>query len=128
MFMLRITLVLIAMATLFPGLAGQAREETSTSRIQPLQRFLGSVHVSKREVRVAIHTWLIPNAQKIEKLNLPTSGFTVVELRGGSLVTIINGKREKRTGSSFWTAGSFSTMSIETEEDSAAIQTTTFSQ
>ena len=45
----------------------------------------------------------------------------VVELRGGTVVTIIGGKRVKRRPAEFWTVPAASSMALETEDDSAAI-------
>jgi hypothetical protein len=92
--------------------------------VERLERFHGTVRIADKDVSVAIDTWLIPSGQKVAALPLPLRGPMVVELRGGTVVTIIGGKRVKRRPGEFWTVPAASSMALETEDDSAAIATT----
>jgi hypothetical protein len=100
------------------------RAQTRPPDIQHIERFRGSVRLAGKDVRVAIDTWLLPNATTIENLALPLHGNTVMELRGGSLFTTIAGQRLKRSAGDFWTVPSTSPVRLETEDDSAALQST----
>lgn len=96
--------------------------------VERLERFHGTVRIGDKDVSVAIDTWLIPNGQKIDALPLPLRGSMVVELRGGTIVTIIGGRRVKRRPGEFWTVPAASSMALETKDDSAAIATTVFAE
>ncbi|MBK9316847.1 MAG: hypothetical protein IPM55_21765 [Acidobacteria bacterium] len=47
----------------------------------------------------------------------------LTQLRGGALTTIINGQRQGRREGEFWTLPSERLLGLETEDDSAIIQT-----
>jgi hypothetical protein len=68
-----------------------------------------------------IRNWTIDNRRKIA--HFPEEGFLIVQLRAGELVTVIDGKRQERKSDEFWTVPVGSSMSIETGNDSAVIQT-----
>jgi hypothetical protein len=70
-----------------------------------------------------MHQWIIRGRQKIAALELPMRGTMIVHLRGGSLTTVIDGRRQERAEGEFWTVPAGSTLGIETEDDSAIIQT-----
>jgi hypothetical protein len=107
-------------ALLLAGLVARA----APAPVQRIERFAGAVRVGDKDVQVAIDTWLLPNATKVDALSLPLKGSVVVELRGGSIVTIIEGHRQSRTAGDFWALPAGSTMGLETGDDSAALQTT----
>lgn len=121
---LTVFLTVVAAAPIFslPGPTPSGRTAPVPSR--RIERFSGTIRVGGREVRVAIDTWLIPNGEKIEALDLPLRGLMIAELRGGSIVTIIDGRRVKRRPGDFWTVPPTSRMALQTEEDSAALAVT----
>jgi hypothetical protein len=93
---------------------------------QPIERFSGPVGVragdgSSRDVQVVVRNWIIDNRRRIA--SFPEQGFLLVQLTGGALVTVIDGQRTERKSGEFWTVPAGSTMSIETGDDSAALQT-----
>ena len=93
---------------------------------KPLERFSGRVTIRARdgaskEVQVVVRNWIIDNRRKIARF--PEQGFLVVQLRGGEVVTTIDGERRERKSDEFWTVPAGSTMSIETGDDSATLQT-----
>ena len=93
---------------------------------KPIERFSGPVTVrapdgTSQQVQVVVRNWIVDNRQKIARF--PEEGFLIVELTGGELVTIIDGQRLERKSGQFWTVPAGSTMSIETGNDSAALQT-----
>ena len=95
---------------------------------KPIERFSGPVTVrardgSSRDVQVVVRNWIIDNQQKIARF--PEEGFVIVQLTGGELVTVIDGQRRERKSGEFWTIPAGSAMSIETGDDSAALQTVT---
>jgi len=92
----------------------------------PIERFSGPVTVrardgSARVVQVVVRNWIVDNRQKIARF--PEEGPVIVQLTGGELVTIIGGQRQERKSGEFWTVPAGSTMSLETGNDSAALQT-----
>lgn len=100
------------------------RAQTRSPDIQRIERFRGSVRLAGKDVRVAIDTWLVPSDTTIEKLALPLQGNTVMELRGGTVFTSIDGARLKRSAGDFWTVPPTTPVRLETENDSAALQST----
>jgi hypothetical protein len=119
-----VLLAIVAAAPLFSLPEPTPSRRTGSVPSKRIERFDGTIRVADREVRVTIDTWLIPNGQNIEGLDLPLRGLTIVELRGGSIVTIIDGRRVKRRSGDFWTVPPTSRMALQTEDDSAALATT----
>jgi len=65
--------------------------------LKPTQSFDARVMVRGRggilkPVTLSIRDWIIPNRQRIAKF--PEKGLLVIQLRAGSLTTIIGGKRQ----------------------------------
>ena len=90
------------------------------------ERFVGTLTLRRpqpRQVSVAIHHWIIRSRQQIAALELPVKGLAIVQLRGGSVVTTVGGERRKRTEGEFWTVPAGTAMGVETEDDSAILQT-----
>jgi hypothetical protein len=116
-----VTAVVFAAVGIAPPL--RAQSPAAVSLLQPIERFVGTTRLRGKEVRVAIQNWSMINRQKIDALKLPLRGLTVVQLRGGRIITIIDGKRQKRRAGEFWTVPPSSKMGLETEDDSATIQT-----
>jgi quercetin dioxygenase-like cupin family protein len=117
---------IIASAALAISSFGVAFAQERLAPYARTERFAGTLTLRRpqsREVNLVIHQWIIRSRQKIAALDLPMKGVVVVQLRGGSLVTIIGGERRKRTEGEFWTVPPGTTMGIETEDDSAIVQT-----
>ena len=96
-------------------------------RLAPIDRFDGPVTFRARDgqprtVRVVVRNWTIPNRQQIARF--PEEGFLIVQLRGGQLTTVIAGQRQERKEDEYWTVPAGVSMSIETGNDTATIQTT----
>jgi gentisate 1,2-dioxygenase len=126
MIMLVVAATMVAWLEAAPA---QAVDASTTADVQRIPRFEGVVpnralRAAGKEQRISIDTWLIPNRQAVHSLAVPLRGDTVFELRGGSLVTVINGKRQKRQAGDFWTVPAGASISLETDNDSAALQTT----
>ena len=125
--MLRLPIALVCLTTLLLGLS-LAQEPAAQSQIRPTERFNGTVSVRMRngeraQVRVAVHNWIIHGGQKNLTLPFPAQGFLIAQLRSGEAFTVINGQRQERREGEFWTVSSEKSMAIETEDDSAIIQT-----
>jgi len=73
-----------------------------------------------KRVTLTIRNWIIQNRQRIPVF--PEQGLLVIQIRAGSLTTIINGQRQDRGPDDFWTVPSGTTMAIETGEDSVILQ------
>jgi hypothetical protein len=131
----RLTVLILATA-LAAGLAvGTSAQEATdeTPKLEPLERFDGTLDVAPaaeaagaqpsatQERRITIRNWIIPGGYKSERFEV--EGFAVVQLRGGEIVTVIDGERKERSEDEFWTIPAGTTMGIETEDDSAILQT-----
>ncbi len=123
--------VALALALSKPLPAQQRPGASSGPHLRLTERFVGTAKLRQpplQEVRIAIYNWSIDERQKIAALDSPVKGMMIVQLRGGSLITIIGGKRQKRRTEEFWTIPAGVTMGIETEDDTAVIQTIVIAQ
>lgn len=76
-----------------------------------------------RETNVRIQNVAIVGGQKVESIGLRSNGIVIMQLRGGELTTVIDGKRQERKEGEFWTVPAGAKISFETEDDTATIQT-----
>ena len=114
------------LATAAPAQA--PREEHSFDAavaLKPAKSFDGTAMVraksgTPKQVALSVRNWIIPNRQKIAKF--PEQGLLVIQVRAGSLVTIIDGKRQQRGADEFWTVSPGATLAIETQQDSVILQ------
>lgn len=100
--------------------------EDAAALRKPFERFEGTVTLRMKDgkvkqLQVVARNWIIDNRRNIA--SFPDKGFMIVELRGGDLTTVIDGKRQKRKEGEFWTVPTGSSMGVETDNDSAVIQT-----
>jgi quercetin dioxygenase-like cupin family protein len=107
-----------------------ALAQAPAAPLKPLERFDGTLRFRAQpgearapEAGVRVDNWIIDGRQKIDRFPLPAQGFVIVQLRGGTLTTTIDGKRERRREGAFWTVPPGATMAVETGDDSAVIQT-----
>ena len=118
------------------GSPAQANKPSEASKfdepmaLRPIDRFDGRTTLSNArlaaagqgEIQMTLRNWDIPNRQRIERF--PEQGFLIVQVRSGEdLVTVIDGQRQQRKVEEFFTVPAGSTMSIETGNDTAIIQT-----
>jgi hypothetical protein len=94
---------------------------------KPFERFDGTIALRTRDgqvrrLRVVIRNWIIDRGQVISRF--PESGFLIVQLRAGEVVTVIDGQRQERLEDEFWTVPAGSAMAVETRKESAILQTT----
>ncbi len=99
------------------------KREAVEAKVEGAQRFDGALGLAaERTGRVAVHTWILHNKEKIERL--PVSGLLLVELRAGQrCTTIIDGKRVERKEGDFWLVPAGSAMGVETGRFSVVLQT-----
>jgi hypothetical protein len=125
--MLRLSIALVCLITLLLGLS-LAQQPAQQSQIQPTERFSGTTSVRMRsgeraQVRVVVQNWIVSGGQKNLTFRFEPQGFVIAQLRAGEAATVINGQRQQRREGEFWTVASDKMMAIETEDDSAIIQT-----
>lgn len=97
----------------------------ATVELKPAMSFDGSAMMRgtggvPEQVTLGIRNWIIPNRQRIA--TFPEQGLLVIQVRAGSLVTIIEGRRQKWGVDQFWTVPPGTTMEIETQQDSVILQ------
>ena len=111
------------------GVLGQKPDEQikfdAPVELNPVMSFDSSVLVLGKgavaeQVALSIRNWIIPNRQHIA--TFPERGLLVIQVRAGSLVTIIDGKRQQRGVDQFWTVPPGARMEIETQQDSVILQ------
>ncbi|MBX6331761.1 MAG: hypothetical protein IRY91_07935 [Gemmatimonadaceae bacterium] len=97
-----------------------------TAGVRVLPRFEGTTTVASRRgprtpLRARIQHWIVPNHRVIARF--PATGFLIVQLRGGSVTTVINGVRRGRQLDEIWAVPSGVTMRLETGRDDAVLET-----
>lgn len=130
--MKRIAACLIAFALAQTLSAQQAKTSNSADEkeapaanvLQPLERFNNrQVTLLKAgkatTAHVTIRDWQIHGRQKIEKF--PETGFLLVSLHSGTVITTIGGKEEKRLPGDFWTVPAGSSMGVQVTSESAGL-------
>jgi quercetin dioxygenase-like cupin family protein len=88
--------------------------------------FSGAVTLQRPQVaklNVGVHLWTIRGGQRHAALEIPGKGTLVVQLRAGTLTTIISGRRQERKEGDFWTVPPGAIMAVETGQDTAVLQT-----
>ena len=78
--------------------------------------------------RLDIRVFSVRGGQRMAALALPFRGFMIVELRAGEAVTIIDGQRVERREGEIWSVPPGSEMRVETDDDTAVLQTTLVSE
>jgi quercetin dioxygenase-like cupin family protein len=103
-----------------------AQQPLAQQPLQPQEIFSGAVSLQRPQaskVNIAIHLWTIRGWQQHAALEVPGRGTLVVQLRAGSLTTVIGGRRQERKEGEFWTVPAGVTMGVETGQDTATLQT-----
>ncbi len=128
--MKRTTLILsglfaVGLLVLAPALAQQENQLVRSSAVFDGRTRVRDVRAQGelRETDVRIQNVAIVGGQKLDALALRSNGITIVQLRAGKLTTVIGGKRQQRHEGEFWTVPPGVKMSVETEDDTATIQT-----
>ncbi len=109
-----------------PGLAQTGeRGESSGGRVKYFQLFSGETPLRDGAVvRLDIRRWTIGGGLELERLPMENRGLMIVQLRGGEIATTINGVRQERREDDYWTVPAGASMALETEDDTAILETT----
>lgn len=119
-------IVIVTVTAWIPLSQAQQQRPGYSGIIDQIQRFRGQARLSTGEttvVEVDVRNWTIGGGARLDALPLPIQGLMVVQLRGGTLTTIINGNRRERFEGEIWTVPTSVPMGVETEDDSAILQT-----
>lgn len=73
---------------------------------------------------VEIFNIAIGGGQTIERLAVPEDATLILQLRGGELLTVIDGERTDRAEGEFWTVLPGQSMVLVTDDDTAVISVT----
>jgi hypothetical protein len=119
----------IAMAILLACAAALAAQEsprpasTDASPVLGRERFRGTLVVGTRALGVTQRNWSLAGG----RAEIPDTGFLVVQLHSGELVTTINGNRQKRQPNEWWTVPEGAKWSVEVTSEHAVIHVTALS-
>lgn len=75
----------------------------------------------QRTLRVSLRNWIVADRTAIKRF--PAKGTVVLELRGGELKTVTDGKTREYSEGAFLLKRAGTALSIETDDDSAVFQT-----
>ena len=125
----KLILSVLSVASLFalaPAFAQENQQQLVRSRVifdGRTQMRDAKAEGATRDTEVRIQNIAIVGGQKLQSLGLRSNGITIMQLRAGDLTTVINGKRQERHEGEFWTVPAGAQFSVETEDDTASIQT-----
>ena len=125
----KLILSVLSVASLFalaPAFAQENQQQLVRSRVifdGQTQMRDAKAEGAARDTQIRIQNIAIVGGQKLQSLGLRSNGITIMQLRAGDLNTVINGKRQERHEGEFWTVPAGAQFSVETEDDTATIQT-----
>jgi len=129
------SITFVVAGVLLVGAAGCQRQAVQgvvftevAQRMNSVERFVGDTRVRTTQgnaeaVRVEIRNWTFGGGLKLDELPVPAKGLLIAQLRGGRVRTVIGGSRQARQEGEFWTVLPGVRMGLETDDDSASIQT-----
>jgi len=92
---------------------------------KPMERFDGFAIARGKDgpatVRMTMRDWVIRNNTRLAPF--PERGLLIMQLRAGELVTVIDGERKRRHTDEIWSVPENAVLEIETEKDTAIVQT-----
>jgi quercetin dioxygenase-like cupin family protein len=108
----------------------QKQEGINTATIQHSEKFQGAATLLEkggrpRTVRASVHQWTILGDQLIPEFQ--EHGFLLVQLLGGKVTTVIEGKEQKRVSGEFWVVPANARMSIHATGETATLEVTVLS-
>lgn len=110
------------------------RQDPNAKPPEPKERFNGVVRVRRRdqgeavEMNVAVVNWSIAGGTAVTALQVPPQSLVVAQLAAGKITTIIDGRRQERKEREFWTVPPDKQLGLETDDDSAIVQTIAISR
>jgi hypothetical protein len=119
------TILLVVVSWRPAGLLwGQPQPAGKQPGMETRERYQGSVTVLKNgkpvQVRGAIRQITLPGHQQVTQL--PAQGFSLMQLRGGSLTILINGKEEKHVSGDFWVVPANAKVSLTATGETATVE------
>jgi len=115
-----VILVILGLGAMPVGLA-----QAPTPPPAPTQLFSGTVNVRGARpgpVNVAAYYWVFHEQQRVAVLDVPLKGTVVLQVRTGSVTTVIGGRRQLRREGEFWTLAAGVSMGIESGNDTAVVE------
>ena len=108
----------------------QKQEGINTATIQRSEKFQGAATLidkggKPRMVRASVHQWTILGDQLIPEFH--ERGLLLVQLLGGKVTTVIEGKEQKRASGEFWVVPANARMSIHATGETATLEVTVLS-
>jgi quercetin dioxygenase-like cupin family protein len=113
-----------------PAAFAQKQERSTTATIQRLERFQAVATLLGKSgksvaVHAAVHEWTILGEQRIPEFQ--EHDFLLVQLLGGKVTTVIDGKEQRRAKGEFWVVPANAKMSINATGETASLEVTTLS-
>jgi quercetin dioxygenase-like cupin family protein len=113
----------IAVACAAP-LAAQQRPESDASPVLGRERIRAEIPITTREgvrtLQVTQRNWSLAGGQA----GIPDTGFLVVQLHSGEVVTTIEGNRQKRKPGEWWSVPEGAKWSVQVTSEMAVLQVT----
>jgi quercetin dioxygenase-like cupin family protein len=110
------------LSTAVPALSQQ--RPAANPNMETRDKYQGSATVLKNgkpvPVRAAIRQIIVQGHQHVAEL--PARGFLLLQLRGGKITAVINGKEEKHVAGDFWVVPANAKMSLDATGETATIE------
>ncbi len=110
------------LSTVVPAWSQQRPAANST--METREKYQGTATVLKSgkpvQVRAAIRQIIVQGHQHVAEL--PGRGFFLLQLRGGKITAVINGKEEKHVAGDFWVVPANAKMSFDATGETATIE------
>jgi quercetin dioxygenase-like cupin family protein len=104
--------------------AWSQQRPAANPNMETRDKYQGSATVLKSgkpvPVRAAIRQIIVQGHQHVAEL--PARGFLLLQLRGGKITAVINGKEEKHVAGDFWVVPANAKMSFDATGETATIE------
>lgn len=115
---------------MFSSVGAYAQNAEASVAVQPRVLFNSTATVTdklgkSREIRATVSRWIIAPHKSIAEF--PEHAFLLVQLRGGRVVTVIDGKEEKRVHGDYWVVPAGAKMSVQCVGEACTLDVVNFS-
>lgn len=112
------------------GVGTRAQNNEASASAQPRQLFSSNATLTDKqgkaqEVRATVSRWIIPPHKSVAEF--PEHAFLLIQSRGGRVVTVIDGKEEKRAHGDYWVVPAGAKMSIQCVGEACTLDVMTLS-
>jgi hypothetical protein len=107
---------------IYVSAVARGQKAPNSPNLEQRNRFDGSTTLLDKTgrtetIHATIRQWVVSGHQPVR--DFPEQGLLLVQLRAGKVITVIDGKEERRVSSDFWVVPSKAKMSVQVTGESA---------